>query len=159
MSVPKDGQPTGVKGRITKESIAAGLGLGGPDSLKEPEAGDGRPMESPAQARARVEGKPVPPDPPGFARTVVKGGRDAWEYLGRPATSPIGSAPEGMPIEPEPMSREDEAKLREQRGEVPQRTDWDKIDKQRAARTLAEKMGDLRARMERLLEKEAGVTR
>lgn len=154
-----DGQPTGVKGVVKAAKIAAGLGLGGPDSLKRPEGGTGRPLETPAQARARAEGKPVPKDPAGFKRTVIKGGRDAWEHFGRPTTAPIGSQPEGMPVEPEFIPREEEERIREARGETPQRTDWERADKQRAARKLSQEMAALRARMERLLEKEAGVTK
>lgn len=156
MSAPKDGQPTGVKGVVKRAQIAAGLGLGGPDELKKPEAGTGRPMETPAQARARAEGKPVPPDAPGFKRTTVRGGRDAAEYLGAPVGVPLGEGAEGMPLEPEPPSREQEA---ERIAASRQRTDWDKIDKQREGRQLAEQVAKLRERMERLLEKEAGVTR
>lgn len=159
MSVPKDGQPTGVSGVVKAAKIAAGLGLGGPDSLKEPEAGDGRPMETPAQARARAEGKPIPPDPSGFARTTVKGGRDAWEYFGRPADvneAPAGT-PDGTPLPPAFIPREEEERIRELRGETPQRTDWERIDKQRAARQLARQFRDARNRMEKLLRKEAGL--
>jgi hypothetical protein len=156
MSAPKDGRPTGVKGVIKRSDIAAGLGLGGPEELKRPEAGTGRPMETPAQARARVEGKPVPPDAPGFTRTVVPGGRDAAEYLGAPVGVPLGEGAEGMPLEPEPLSREEEAKrIQSSR----QRTDWEKIDRQRASRQLAETMADLRRRIENLLRKEAGLTK
>ncbi len=155
MSAPKDGQPTGVKGVVSAAKIAAGLGLGGPDELKKPEAGTGRPVESPAQARARAEGKPVPPDAPGFARTVVQGGRDAAEYLGVPVGVPLGEGAEGMPLPPEPLSREQEA---ERVAASRQRTNWEKIDAERASRKLAEQMADLRGRMEKLLRKEAGVT-
>ena len=155
MSAPKDGQPTGAGGRISAAKIAAGLGLGGPDELKRPEGGTGRPLDTPAQARARAEGKPVPPDAPGFKRTTVPGGRDAAEYLGAPVGTPLGEGAEGMPLEPEPLSREQEA---ERIAKSRQRTDWDKIDAERARRQFAEQVADLRARVEKLLRKEAGVT-
>jgi hypothetical protein len=155
MSAPLDGQPTGEKGRITKQQIASALGLGGPDELKRPEGGDGRPALTPAQARAQAEGKPMPPDAPGFKRTVVRGGRDAAEYLGAPVGTPLGEGKEGMPLDPEPLSREAEEKAIEK---TRQRVDWDRIDRQRAEQKLAASMADLRKRMEKLLRKEAGVT-
>lgn len=161
MSVPKDGQPTGEKGQVSRASIALALGIGGPESLKEPEAGDGRPMETPAQARARAEGKPVPPDAPGFTRTAVKGGRDAWEFFGRPGDvneAPPGT-PDGTPLPPPFVPREEEEKIRELRGETPQRTDWERIDRERAARKLVQQVRDMRNRMEKLLRKEAGLTK
>lgn len=157
MSAPKDGQPTGERGRITKESIASALGLGGPEALKTPENGTGRPLKSPAQIRAEQEGKKPPPDAPGFKRTVVQGGRDAWEFLGRPSTSPLGSGAEGQPVDPEPISREDEAKLREARGETPQRADWAKIDAQREARKIGEQFDKAQDKLKRLVRKEAEV--
>jgi hypothetical protein len=155
MSVPKDGRPTGERGVVSAAKIAAGLGLGGPDELKKPEAGTGRPMLTPLQARAKAEGKPVPPDAPGFKRTVVRGGRDAAEYLGAPVGTPLGEGAEGMPLEPEPPSRELEA---ERIAASRQRTDWSKIDAERAGRKLAAQMADLRNRLEKLLRREAGIT-
>lgn len=158
MSAQKEGRIVG-GGVIEASKIALGLGLGGPESLKEPEGGDGRPLDTPAQARARAEGKPAPPDPPGFERTRIKGGRDAWEFFGRPAdvnAAPPGT-PDGTPLPPEYIPREEEDRIRERRGETPQRTNWERIDREQRGRELARKLNDLRDRMERLLRKEAGA--
>jgi hypothetical protein len=157
VSAPQDGQFTGEKGRVSASKIAAALGLGGPDSLKKPDKGTGRPLKSPAQVRAEAEGKPVPQDPPGFKRTVVEGGRDAWEFFGRPATAPLGSQPEGQPIEPEFLPREEEERIKEARGENPQRVNWDRVDEQRKAREVGKQFEKAQEKLRALLRKEAAI--
>jgi hypothetical protein len=97
---------------VTAKEIARGLGLGGPDDLKQPGPEDGRPLKSPAQVAAEERGAPVPPDAPGFTRTVVPGGRDAWEFYGRPAEANRKNGDTNVlrdgPIDPQFISREDE---------------------------------------------------
>jgi hypothetical protein len=127
VSAPKEGRIV-ESGTISAAKIALGLGLGGPDELKEPGPDDGRPMDSPAQARARAEGKPVPADPPDFQRTVVKGGRDVAAYLGVPVGVPLGEGEEGKPLPPETLTREQERDLQARRGELPQRVNWDRVE-------------------------------
>jgi hypothetical protein len=98
-------------GRVTRESIATALGLGGP----EPEAR--APKLTPAQARAKAEGKPLPPAPADWEETVIKGGRDVWEFLGKPSLDAPEGTPQGhaLPSEPPPKPQ-------------PQRTNWDALD-------------------------------
>jgi hypothetical protein len=139
VSAPKDGRIL-ESGTITAGKIALGLGLGGPDALKKPPPDDAPRVLSPAQARAAAEGKPVPKDPPGFERTIVKGGRDVAEYFGVPLGVPLGEGAEGMPLEPEILSREDEERLCELRGQTPQRTNWQKVDDAQARRKLRDKI-------------------
>jgi hypothetical protein len=159
VSQVRDGQPTGVKGVVKAASIALGLGLGGPDSLKQPGPEDGRPLLSPAQQREVEAGRDPGPAAPDFERKVIRGGRDVWEYLGRPATTPIGEGPEGLPVEPEPLSADEEHKLKERRGELPQRTDWERIDAEQAKRDLAQEYARAEAELRRIVSKEAAAKR
>jgi hypothetical protein len=168
MKTDGDGRPTGERGKISAAKIAAALGLGGPESLKKPEGGTGRPLRSPAQIRAEQEGREPPPDPEGFKRTVVSVGRDVWEFLGRPTTTPLGEGEEGKPLPPEPSSPEEEAKRdreavlaayrnRGALGNKPQRADWEKIDEQRKARDLGRQIDKAVADAKKLLRKEAEI--
>jgi hypothetical protein len=99
------------RGNISAASIAAALGLGG----AEPEVR--APKLTPAQARAKAEGKTPPPPPPDFETTVIQGGRDVWEFLGKPPLEAPEGTPQGqaLPTEPPPKPQ-------------PQRANWDALE-------------------------------
>jgi len=100
---------------VSADALRSALGIGGP----EPEVR--APKLTPAQQRAKDEGKPVPPAPADFETTVIEGGRAAWEYLGKPALEAPPGSPDGTPVPVEPPPRSE-----------PQRTDWAKIDGEQA---------------------------
>lgn len=138
----KDGRPTGVKGRISAQSIRDALGLGGPEPETRP------PKLTPAQVRAKAEGKPIPEGPPDYETTVIKGGRDAWEYLGRPdVASPPPGSPDGTPVGPEFTPREKEP--------APVNADWDAVDQTRKRQALEREFEKAQADLKKLLQKEA----
>jgi hypothetical protein len=143
-------------GVISAAKIAAGLGLGSSEALKEPEPSrGGKPMLCPAQQRAQDEGKPLPPDSPDYERTSIPGGRSVWEYLGQPDVfTPDPNAPDGTPVPKAFVSREHEEK-REKRNR--ESTDWEKIDERQAARKLAGELEKARDNMKKLLRKEAEI--
>ncbi len=119
----KDGRPTGVSGRITRESIRNALGLGGP----EPEV---KPTEklTPQQARRVAEGKPAGPGAPGYETVTVRGGRDAFEHLGKPdLNSAEAGKIDGRRIVSEPPPKPE-----------PQRSDWNAVDEAAETREAVE---------------------
>lgn len=100
------------RGVVKAAEIASGLGLGGP----EPKSAPRKP--TPAEARAAESGKPPPQTAADdFETTVIEGGRDAWEYLGKPPLEAPAGSPDGTPVPVEPQPKPQ-----------PQRTNWDAID-------------------------------
>lgn len=108
---PKEGRIL-TSGVVKAAEIASGLGLGGPEPKPAPR------KLTPAEARAAESGQTPPKTAADdFETTVIEGGRDAWEYLGKPALEAPAGSPDGtpVPVEPQPKSQ-------------PQRTDWSKLD-------------------------------
>lgn len=128
-------------GRVSAKSIADALGLGGPEPIP------GKPKLTPAQQRAKDEGKPLPPDAPDFEQTTIRGGRDVWEYLGRPAAEPPPGYRDGDPLPEEFTPREHEDT----------KADWEAHDARERAREVAREYAETRRRLESLLDKEANL--
>lgn len=133
MRSKKDGQKiAGSEGRITPSQIASALGLR-KDAPPEPTQ-----KLSPAQARAKAEGKPIPELPEDAApevHTIPGGSREAlelWGGAGHP-DMPVG-VEEGMaPPEPKPKSEGWE-------GDAPERQPMTTSPEASAARAEAERL-------------------
>jgi hypothetical protein len=137
----KDGQSTGVKGKVSRESIRNALGLGGP----EPKAG--KVPLSPSQQREVEAGRDPGPPPPGHEVTIIEGGRDAFEHLGRPDLNSVEAGKQdGRRIVSEPPPKPE-----------PERTNWEALDAAKQQRELEREYAETKAKLEALLAKEAGA--
>jgi hypothetical protein len=95
----------GTAGKMSAQTIRDMLGLKpAPKPVSTP--------LSPAQARAKAEGKPIPPSGVEFEQTTIPAGRDAIELLGiDPADLPVGSEAGLAPPRKPPRERADAGAL------------------------------------------------